>query len=153
MARTARDAGILTNFNVVIGFPGETDETIRATAELIDRAAPDTYACFVFFLAPNTAVDAGKTAYQAEGRGLYWKHQSMDSERALAGVKTIVNTVSHSVSFPGGEYFSCYLSSAGYSETEIRAFFQGVQRLTKSPHDLDALASVRAVVERLQDFW
>lgn len=153
VARWARNAGIITNFNVVVGFPGETQETIKETADLIDRAAPDTFACFVFFLAPNTTVDAGRTNYLAEGRGLYWKHQSMTSEDAMAGIATIVENVSSSVSFPGGEYCSCYLASTGYSEAEIKVFFRAVLRIANSPSDEKASSVVKEVIGRVQDFW
>jgi len=152
VAQAAREAGIIINFNVVIGFPGETEETIQATAELIDRAAPDTYACFIFYLAPNTAVDTRKTNYQVEGRGLYWKHDSMKSEDALEGMKTIVERVTHSANFPGGEYFACYLASVGYSEREIREFYHAIPRLTHVPLDEKALSVVGRAVERVRDF-
>lgn len=153
VAQAARDAGIITNFNVVIGFPGETEETIQATAELIDRAAPDTYACFIFYLAPNTAVNVRKTNYQMEGGGLYWKHDSMKSEYALEGMKTVVERVSQSANFPGGEYFACYLASVGYSEREIRELYQAIPRLARVPVDDEAFSVVRRAVERVRDFW
>jgi radical SAM superfamily enzyme YgiQ (UPF0313 family) len=153
VAQAARDIGIITNFNVVIGFPGETAETVEATAELIDCAAPDTYACFLFFLAPNTRVDASRSKYRVEGSGLAWRHDTMMSEEAQKNMIALTEKVSHSTNFPGGEYFACYLASVGYSVEEITNFYHAVRRLVESPDDKQALLTVRMAVEKVRDFW
>lgn len=152
VARAAREADIITNFNVVVGFPGETGETVLATAALIDEAAPDTFACFVFFLAPNTRAYAQRSKFGLVGEGLSWQHETMTSEEAKEAMLTITRQVSNSVSFPAGEHFACYLTSLGYSSREIRTFYQAAGRLTRSPGDEAALSVVRAVSQSLGKF-
>ncbi|MFC1921617.1 B12-binding domain-containing radical SAM protein, partial [Chloroflexota bacterium] len=82
VAETARKLDILTNFNVVVGFPGETKETIQETIDLIERAAPDTFTIFSFFVAPRTRAYINRAQYGIEGEGLSWKHDTMTSEEA-----------------------------------------------------------------------
>lgn len=152
IAQAARDVNIITNFNVIIGFPGETSETVQATAELINRAAPDTFTCFVFFLAPNTKVHDNLSQYSIEGEGLFWKHTTMTSSEAVEAMATVEKQVSESTSFPGGEHIACYLTSLGYSETEIRDFYQAARELT-TVTDEKALLKIKRVIEHVAKYF
>jgi radical SAM superfamily enzyme YgiQ (UPF0313 family) len=145
-ARAAKELGIIINFNLVIGFPGETEETIRRTAELINNAAPDTYSCFQFFLAPNSTAYQNKTSYGLEGEGLIWKHATMTSEEAAKAMQAITKMVTNAISFPGGEYCACYLSSLGYSPDEIRGLFRAIKQLSSNPTDENSLAVFKKVM-------
>ena len=51
---TAKDIGILTHCNIVVGFPGETDETIENTIDILNGASPDTYDCMLLYVAPHS---------------------------------------------------------------------------------------------------
>jgi radical SAM superfamily enzyme YgiQ (UPF0313 family) len=151
--RFARELGIITNFNVVVGFPGETRDSIRTTAELIERAAPDTFASFLFFMANNTRVDKSYEKFHVEGHELTWKHDTMTSNEALEGMMELEGSITSSANFPGGEYFSCYLASLGYSIDETRAFFRNITGLLKAPGDEVALAAVGSVVKSISKYW
>jgi len=153
IARFARELGIITNFNIVVGFPGETRDSIMRTAELIETAAPDTYASFLFYMAPNTRVDGAHERFHIEGHGLNWKHDTMSSVEAQEGMLALDSYVGNSANFPGGEYFACYLSSLGYTVDEIRGFYHGITNLVKTPDDSSALATVGRVVESVRIYW
>lgn len=153
VARVARDIGIITNFNVVVGFPGETKATVQCTAEMINEAAPDTFSCFLLFLAPNTLAYANPKKYGIEGGGLCWKHNTMTSKEAAEAMLTITQGVSSSTSFPGGEYVACYLTSVGYSQEEIRDFYRAVGKLFNSSQDEKALALVGKVIQSFEKFF
>ena len=153
VARIAREIGIITNFNVVVGFPGETKETVQSTAELIDQAAPDTFACFLLFLAPNSLAYTNPREYGIEGEGLSWKHATMTSEEAAEAMLRITEDVSSSTSFPGGEYVACYLTSVGYSQEEIRDFYQAVGKLLQGSTDENALSIVGKVIQSFENFF
>ncbi len=153
IARIARELGIITNFNVVVGFPGETQESIMCTAELIENAAPDTFASFLFYMAPNTRVDGAQSRFHVEGHGLTWKHDTMNSEEAQEGMMALEAHIKHSANFPGGEYFACYLASLGYSVDETRRFYHDITRLVQAPGDKQALDSVNRVVASISRYW
>lgn len=145
VAERARELGIVTNFNVVVGFPGETRESITETAELIQRAAPDTFACFQFYLAPNTRVEADCAGHGLEGSGLHWKHDTMTSEEAEEGIIAIGHMVTSSANFPGGEYFTCYLTSLGYTVAEVKRFYGMINSMVT----LGAEGAVPPLFERI----
>ena len=154
IARFARELGIITNFNVVVGFPGETRESIMQTAALIEAAAPDTFAAFLFFMAPNTRVDAAHERFHVEGRGLTWRHDTMTSDEAQAGMLALDAHIKRSANFPGGEYVSCYLASLGYSVEEIKEFFTALTRVAASPAEQQSPpASIGRVIESLRGYW
>ncbi len=153
IARVARELGIITNFNVVVGFPGETRESIMCTAELIEKAAPDTYASFLFYMAPNTRVDGAQSRFRVEGHGLIWKHDTMNSDEAREGMLALEKHIKHSANFPGGEYFACYLASLGYTVDETRTFYKDITRLVKAPGEEQTSASVNRVVASISRYW
>ena len=153
VASAARDLGIITNFNLVIGFPGETDETVQITAELINQAAPDTFACFLLFLAPNSYASGNPKKYGIEGEGLHWKHDTMTSEEATGAMLKLTQEVSQSTSFPGGEYVACYLTSLGYSQEEIRDFYRAAGKLLQGSTDEEALSMMGRVIQSFEDFF
>jgi len=145
VAARARELGIVTNFNVVVGFPGETMESIADTAEMIQKAAPDTFACFQFYLAPNTRVEADCARHGLEGSGLHWKHDTMTSEEAEEGIIAIGHMVTSSANFPGGEYFTCYLTSLGYTVAEVKRFYGMINSMVT----LGAEGAVPPLFERI----
>lgn len=153
IARFARELGVVTNFNVVVGFPGETRDSIMRTAELIETAAPDTYASFLFYMAPNTRVDGAHEHFHVEGHGLDWKHDTMTSAEAQEGMLALDSYIKHSANFPGGEYFACYLASLGYTVEEIRKFYRDISSLVKTPDDSNALATVGRVIDSVRRYW
>jgi radical SAM superfamily enzyme YgiQ (UPF0313 family) len=153
VARTARNMDIITNFNVVVGFPGETRRSMLETADLINSAAPDTYSCFQFFLAPNTRVETLQDRYHLEGQGLDWQHDTMNSAGAKEGISMIESRISNSANFPGGEYFACYLASVGYTVPEIRTFYRSIKRLAQCPADNAAQSVVAKAVDSIGHYW
>jgi len=125
--RTAKERNIIINCNVLIGFPGETEETINKTAELIEQAQPDTYTCFMLFVAPHTRLWENRSQFGLEGIGLYWKHATMDSSKAQEIMNEKMSDIASSILFPGGEYFSCYLTSMGFEVNAIKDFFAAIK--------------------------
>ncbi len=152
VASVARELGIITNFNVVVGFPGETRESIVETARLIDRAAPDTYSCFLFYLAANTRVDATAAQYKLEGQGLNWRHATMTSQEAAAGMRFIEETVTSAANLPGGEYFACYLASLGFSVAEIQGFYRDVARVKDGADAEVMMSKLGGLVESIRNY-
>lgn len=151
VARRGRAVGILIHYNFVVGFPGETEETIQNTIQVIEEAQPDSYACFLLFLAPNTNLHREREKYAITGRGLNWQHETMTSEGAGRAMFEIYQSVSANL-FPGGEYTAGFLTSLGYSIDEIRKFFAGTNRMARGATDQETKAVVEKVSQSLRPF-
>jgi len=52
----AKQAGLITKAYLVVGFPGESQETVDETKEFMDRANPDKYTVFAFVPLPGCNV-------------------------------------------------------------------------------------------------
>jgi radical SAM superfamily enzyme YgiQ (UPF0313 family) len=84
--RNCREVGLTTLTTVIVGFPGETADTVRQTFELLESSPPD-----VFYVAPfNTRVEyipilsaesrarfGIETAAGGRSSAPYWRHASM----------------------------------------------------------------------------
>jgi anaerobic magnesium-protoporphyrin IX monomethyl ester cyclase len=151
VAGIARELGIITNFNVVVGFPGETSSTIDQTASLIQQAAPDTFSCFLFYYAQNTRVDSLTSEYSLTGQGLEWSHETMDSTGAARAMKHIEKTVTSSANLPGGEYFACYLASLGYSSAQIKGYYQQLSNF-KEESEFSGGSGLDGLVQSIRNY-
>jgi radical SAM superfamily enzyme YgiQ (UPF0313 family) len=152
IARAARGAGIMVNYNIMVGFPGETRDTLQTTIDLVERAAPDTFACFGFILKPNTRIFDQRDRFGIEGAGLKWKHATMTSDEIKPAQLRIAREITSATAFPGGEHFTCYLASLGYSPGEIRMLFKAVSRLVKNPGDEATLQMLKAATMKMASY-
>jgi p-methyltransferase len=78
-----RDAGIVTFGALIIGFPGETEDTIAETVLFLNASGLDF--CYVqpFYYLHNSPVHRQRDEYGLQGEGLVWKHATMNSEECL----------------------------------------------------------------------
>jgi hypothetical protein len=105
------------------------------------------------FLAPNSYASGNPKKYGIEGEGLHWKHDTMTSEEATGAMLKLIQEVSQSTSFPGGEYVACYLTSLGYSQEEIRDFYRAAGKLIQGSTDEEALSMMGRVIQSFEDFF
>ena len=151
VARRGRAVGILIHYNFVVGFPGETQETIQNTIRVIEEAQPDSYACFLLFLAPNTALHKEQERFAISGGGLSWQHATMTSEEAGRAMFEVYRSTSANL-FPGGEYTAGFLTSLGYSIDDIREFFAATNRMARGATDQETMAVVERVSQSMTPF-
>ena len=76
------EQGIITVGAFVIGFPGETRETVAETAEFIKRSGLDFYFLQPFYYLHHTPVYKMADKFQLRGRGLNWSHATMNAAEA-----------------------------------------------------------------------
>ncbi|MBC7263183.1 MAG: radical SAM protein [Chloroflexi bacterium] len=156
-ARMAREAGIITHFNLVIGFPGETAETIENTIAVLNEAQPDTFGPYVLDVAPHTHIYENRARYGIIGERMTWEHRTMNSGEAFAAMMEVIGRVTNSTYFPGGEYFVGYLLALGYSLDEIRQFYRAVRLVWREGETAcegtPELSLVRQVGKRLGPFF
>jgi anaerobic magnesium-protoporphyrin IX monomethyl ester cyclase len=122
----AKELGIITHCNVVVGFPGETKDSIENTIDILNRAQPDSYHCMILDIAPNTDLANNKEKYGITGDRIHWKHSTMSSIKATASVADIIKKVSPSCLFVAGEMMAIMLIAAGYTPDDVRSFFRNI---------------------------
>jgi radical SAM superfamily enzyme YgiQ (UPF0313 family) len=131
---TAKELDIITHCNLVIGFPGESTDTITNTINTLEKAQPDTYDAYLLDIAPHTKIYNQPKTFDIHGTRLMWSHKTMDTKQAMFEIQRIYKNVSKSNPFLGGEYFAGFLISSGYTPQQIRKFFSTFNEIYKNPN-------------------
>lgn len=127
-----REVGISTYASLIVGFPGETEETLSETISLLEEGQPDFYRAQLWYCDPVTPIWDRRDELQIKGGAFSWSHETMDSDEACAHIDRIFATVKGSIWLPqfGFEQWSVfYLQRRGMSMAEIKRFlsaFNGV---------------------------
>ena len=77
----------------IIGFPGETHETIQSNVDFIKNSGIDFYSLKEFWYAPNAPIAAKASQFGLEGFGNKWKHNTMTSQEASTIKLEIFNDI------------------------------------------------------------
>lgn len=120
-----RKAGILSHMSLIVGFPGETDESVRDTISLIEESRPDFYRAQLWYCDPMTPIWSKRDHYTIKGAGFNWTHNSMSSQTAIDWVEEMFMSVSGSLWLPqhGFELWSVfYLQRKGMSLEQVERF-------------------------------
>ena len=95
-----RERGILTFGSFIIGFPGETEATVRETIDFIQRERPDYYRAQMWYCEPGTPIQNQREKFQIEGEGFIWSHATMDSLEAMDHIDRLFLTIDQSIWLP-----------------------------------------------------
>jgi anaerobic magnesium-protoporphyrin IX monomethyl ester cyclase len=74
---------IATFAAIIVGFPGETEATVQETIEFLNKSGVDF--CYVqpFYYLHNSPIHQQREKYGLSGRGLQWKHDTMNSDECM----------------------------------------------------------------------
>jgi p-methyltransferase len=92
-----RDAGILTFASFIVGFPGETVDTVAETREFIRRTRPDFYRAQLWYNEPGTPIRSRQEALGIAGDGFVWRHHTMESLEAMDLIDRLFLAVDESI--------------------------------------------------------
>lgn len=130
-----RSRGILTFGSFIVGFPGETEETVNETVEFIRSTRPDYYRAQLWYCEAGTPIERQRDQYRIEGEGFVWSHETMDSLEAMDHIDRIFLSVKDSAWLPQWSFdfwIIPYLLGRGVS-------FEQFKRLMTSAHRLLSL--------------
>jgi len=115
--RMLKDVGISTFAAFVIGFPGETAETIQDNIRFIQEGQLDYYSLKEFYYMPTAPVYQKREKFGLVGDGNNWKHNTMDSQEASRQKSLIYSTIKNSVYVDAdtGMWYLAYLRDRGFS--------------------------------------
>lgn len=120
-------AGISTHASVIIGFPGETLDTVAETISLIEEARPETYRAQLWYCDPITPIWDQRADYQIAGSAFSWSHATMDYQTAADLVDRMFVCIENSIWMPqaGFEPWSLfYLQRKGMTLEQIKTYLR-----------------------------
>lgn len=127
----AREAGILTHGNFIVGFPGETAKTVDRTLDVIRRSRLDMAAFFLFWVQRHSDSPVWKDAarWGIEGDGVRWRHSTMDAAGAEEQVSRALREVLTGMrdTVIGNEYWVALMMGYGLSPAECMAYMRDVR--------------------------
>ncbi|HEU5229916.1 MAG TPA: PhpK family radical SAM P-methyltransferase [Ktedonobacteraceae bacterium] len=127
-------AGISTHANLIIGFPGETYETVQETMDFIETAQPDFFRAQQWYCDPTTPIWQQREHYGIKGSAFNWTHNTMDANTAADLVDKVFLSIENSHWLPqyGFEQWSIfYLQRQGMTMEQIKAFVKSFNDMIK----------------------
>jgi radical SAM PhpK family P-methyltransferase len=88
-----RKAGVVTFGSFILGFPGETHETVQNTVKFIKESGLDFYRCQLWYCEPITPIWKLRENYNLKGKNFQWSHDTMDSKTACDLIDDILLTI------------------------------------------------------------
>ena len=142
-----KDAGITSVGSFIMGFPGETSDTVNITKEFIDNSGLDYYYIQPFYYLHHTPIFKRAKDYNLTGEGLFWSHSTMHWKEAVEHVNRLFMEIKNST-FINPDYTLweiAYLKAKGLSLEEIKKYREEINRMTK-----DQMISYGLISE---DWW
>jgi len=120
-----RELGILTYTSFIVGFPGETAETLESTIRFIEETRPDYYQVHVYYHSKSVPLQEQASAFRLQGSDYSWTHATMGWKDACDAADLVRRRIKHSI--VGTSYLSTfwmigYLLGKGVSMEHIRRF-------------------------------
>lgn len=119
--------GIETYASLIVGFPGETEETIAETIGLLEDGRPDFFRAQLWYCDPITPIWEQRDKYGISGIAFNWSHDTMDWRTACNHINCMFTEVRSSIWLPqfGFEQWSTfYLQRKGMSMDQIKTFLR-----------------------------
>jgi len=113
--------GITVFSNFILGFPGETDESIARTLEFVNTAAIDAYFLTLFMAGRGTGADSPKfrEQFRLEGEYLYWRHSTGSALEMAGKIADFVSGVCETTLRVDGLDEMQMLLDAGYAREDL----------------------------------
>lgn len=123
--RKLKHLGILTYTSFLVGFPGETSETVQNTLRFLSETEPDYYQVHLYYHSRYVPIQREARRFGLHGGDYSWRHATMDWETACDWIEHIRDNVTGSVlstSYLSSFWWIAYLFGLGVSLVHIRAF-------------------------------
>ena len=118
-----KNHGIVSMGAFVLGFPGETGETLNDNLSFIEMSGVEFYTFKEFYYMKNTPVYEKRDEFRLTGMGSKWKHETMAYADIHPKIIQMFKKIENSVFIDADTslWYIAYLYDQGYSISEIIA--------------------------------
>lgn len=96
--------GIMIYASFIIGFPGETEETVMATKEFIEKTEPDFYRAQLWYYDLKTPIHEKRDLFGLKNSQFEWEHNTMNSKEAADWIDYLYLNIKNSVWLPQNNF-------------------------------------------------
>lgn len=121
------DAGIMSFASLIMGFPGETQQSVENTIQLINEAKPTFFRGEIWYYNQRAPIHNDRVQFGMGGDGYNWHHATMDWEGACDSVLRLYKGVTESSWLPMYDidfWIIPYLRGKGMSLEQIKKFVE-----------------------------
>jgi p-methyltransferase len=126
--------GVLTFGSFIVGFPGETEATVKETTDFIRATRPTYYRAQAWYCEPGTPIDRHREKYGIEGQGFVWSHATMDSLEAMDHIDRMFLSLNESQWLPQWSFdfwIIPYLLGKGITPAQFNEFMVEANKLMR----------------------
>jgi radical SAM superfamily enzyme YgiQ (UPF0313 family) len=137
--------------SIIIGFPGETQDTVNETIKFIEDCKPTFYRAKLWHCDPCTPIWEEREKYNLKGLNFEWSHSTMNASEACKIIDNMFLSIKNSIWVP--EYaFELYgvfnLLHRGMNLDEVKAFLKafnlGIKEKIIAPNNQEISSEVSA---------
>jgi p-methyltransferase len=130
--RKLNERGIISFASFIVGFPGETRQSVQNSIDFVERSGPTFYRAQLYYHRTNLPIDKKADEYGLKGGAYNWQHNSMRWDEACDLIDHMYFTVKNSIILPEAtfDFWSIpYLIGMGISMDQIIEFARVSQKL------------------------
>ena len=123
--KSLKERGIATFCSFIVGYPGETSQTVQNTADFLEETAPMFYSAGCFYYDNKAPIGEKADQFALKGGGFNWRHETMDWKHAIEEADNLYRTVKNSTILPTHmfDFWSIpYLAGRGFEISQIEGF-------------------------------
>ena len=125
---------IVTYASFIIGFPGETEDTIQDTKNFIETSGIDFYNVKIFYYEHSTPISNSSMGLGLVGQGMNWTHNTMTSVEAFEHTERLimdVNNVPYVPQHSGEIWEIAYFRDQGFSHQDLHMLYSNYTKMLK----------------------
>ncbi|MGH3567668.1 MAG: radical SAM protein [Pseudonocardia sp.] len=130
-----RERNILSLASLILGFPGENEESVRNTLAFINENRPNFYNVQLYYQDVLAPVEQKRKEYGIQGSGYSWQHDTMSWQEGVEWKEYFIQRVHDDVALLPLYGLSIwalpYLMSEGYSTAQSTTFAKAATGLMK----------------------
>jgi p-methyltransferase len=120
----------------VVGFPGESPQTIRDNKAFVERNKIQFYTLKEFFYIENTSIHRDREKFGLTGMGSNWQHNTMNSTQASEYKMQMFRDIKSVFIDPDTSlWYLAYLYDQGFTMSQIADFQQDINKIMLSQMD------------------
>lgn len=130
--RKLHECGIVTYASFIVGFPGETQDSVQNTIHFIEDTQLTYYKANLYYHSHSLPIHQHADQYGLQASGYGWRHNTMDWHEACTLIEKMYMTVKGSLILPvymSGFWTIPYLLGKGMSLKQIHEFVKRAQPL------------------------
>jgi anaerobic magnesium-protoporphyrin IX monomethyl ester cyclase len=132
-----RKEGIMVLAAFVLGFPGETKETLSDNISFIEQTGIDFYSLKEFYYQENTPISRNSEEFGLTGMGKNWSHDTMDNSDISKHLVALFREIKGSVFIDPDTslWYLAYMYDQGYEMHEIKKIQTLINEVVSSQLD------------------